>query len=65
MANSMEAGKEKKGMRCVSCGKLIESEKFWVRFPCPGCAKGIVIRCGKCKTTENKYKCPGCGFEGP
>ena len=52
-------------MKCSSCGRGVESEKFWVEFACPGCTKTKVIRCEKCKGTENKYKCGECGFEGP
>jgi len=52
-------------MKCVSCGKGIGSEKFWVDFACPSCGKGKIIRCEKCKATENKYKCEKCSFTGP
>ena len=56
---------EQEVMKCSSCGKRIESEQFWVRFSCPSCGKGSVIRCEKCKTMENKYACASCKFKGP
>ena len=57
--------KEIKEMLCSSCGKRIEAERFWVKFPCPNCRKEDIIRCEKCKTRENKYACSICKFEGP
>lgn len=51
--------------RCSSCGKRIEAEDKWVEFPCPGCAKQGVVRCGKCKSTMVQYECGKCGFVGP
>jgi len=52
-------------MLCLSCGKRIEAERFWVEFPCPSCGKEKIIRCEKCKGMENKYTCKKCGFTGP
>lgn len=52
-------------MKCSSCGKGVEAEKFWVNFPCPKCRQGTIIRCAKCKTTENAYTCSACSFKGP
>lgn len=52
-------------LRCSSCGKRIEAEKSWVRFTCPKCAKSAILRCERCKSQINPYKCNKCGFEGP
>jgi predicted RNA-binding Zn-ribbon protein involved in translation (DUF1610 family) len=52
------------GMKCVSCGKKVETEPVWVEFICPGCGKEKIIRCDKCKRMENPYTCK-CGFTGP
>lgn len=57
--------KSKETMRCVSCGKRIEAEQFWVEFMCPKCGKGKIVRCEKCKSLINPYECPKCGFRGP
>ncbi len=55
----------KQEMKCVSCGKKVESEKNWVEFPCPGCGKTRILRCERCKKLENQYECEKCGFTGP
>ena len=60
-----ESKKSKEEMRCASCGKRIESERFWVEFDCPKCGKIKIIRCEKCKRMVNTYTCPKCGFVGP
>jgi predicted RNA-binding Zn-ribbon protein involved in translation (DUF1610 family) len=60
-----KAGKTAEAMRCTSCGRRIEAEKFWVEFDCPKCRKNKIIRCEKCKRLVNNYKCPKCGFTGP
>ena len=52
-------------LRCVSCGKRVETESYWVRFPCPECGDEVIIRCERCRRLVNKYKCKKCGFEGP
>ena len=52
-------------LTCVSCGKRVETESYWVRFKCPACSDSEVIRCEKCRRLSVKYKCPKCGFEGP
>ena len=55
----------KKDMKCVSCGRKVESEQNWVEFKCPGCGKTRILRCEKCKKLENQYTCEKCGFVGP
>ncbi len=52
-------------MNCTNCGRKIESESVWVRFPCPKCGKTEIIRCDSCRTLENPYKCEQCRFTGP
>lgn len=52
-------------MRCSSCGKRVEAESYWVRFQCPECGKGDVVRCERCRKLSVVYKCPKCEFEGP
>lgn len=52
-------------MKCTTCGKSLETEDNWVEFICPSCKKVSIIRCSKCKSLINPYKCTGCGFEGP
>lgn len=52
-------------LKCVSCGKRVETESYWVRFPCPECGQENIIRCERCRKLANKYKCTKCGFEGP
>jgi predicted RNA-binding Zn-ribbon protein involved in translation (DUF1610 family) len=52
-------------MKCASCGKRVEAEKYWVEFTCPKCGKEKIIRCEKCKRLENQYKCSKCSFKGP
>ncbi len=52
-------------LRCVSCGKRVENESCWIKFPCPDCGKDDIVRCERCRKIVNKYKCKKCGFEGP
>ncbi len=52
-------------MKCVSCKKRVETENYWVRFPCPACGEEEIIRCEKCRKLTVKYKCQKCKFEGP
>ena len=52
-------------LRCISCGKRVEAESQWVRFPCPQCGEAEILRCEKCKRQVNPYRCPACKFEGP
>ena len=54
-----------KGDKCASCNVSIVNDIAAVKFPCPNCGKYTVIRCSKCRKIVTKYKCPGCGFEGP
>lgn len=51
--------------KCISCKKKVENDKSNVIFKCPNCDKYEIIRCGDCRKSAIKYKCPGCGFEGP
>ncbi|MHC1598621.1 MAG: zinc finger domain-containing protein [Candidatus Methanofastidiosia archaeon] len=51
-------------MECTSCKRKITPKEKMVKFPCPECEMEI-IRCEKCRVLGNKYKCPGCEFEGP
>jgi len=50
---------------CNSCKRSIANVQGSVRFACPSCTAYELIRCSKCRTIAAKYKCPGCGFEGP
>jgi predicted RNA-binding Zn-ribbon protein involved in translation (DUF1610 family) len=34
-------------------------------FLCPSCQKEKINRSFHCRQIASKYKCPGCGFEGP
>jgi predicted RNA-binding Zn-ribbon protein involved in translation (DUF1610 family) len=52
-------------LSCTSCKKLVAVISGSVKFLCPGCAKYQIVRCGDCRKMAAKYKCPGCGFEGP
>ena len=52
-------------LRCTSCGKRVETEKYWVRLNCPSCLKQEIIRCEKCRRLAVQYVCGKCGFEGP
>ena len=52
-------------MKCITCGKTVESDRFCVEFNCPSCGKGRIIRCSQCKILQNPYKCISCDFEGP
>jgi predicted RNA-binding Zn-ribbon protein involved in translation (DUF1610 family) len=50
---------------CSSCGTNVVGQEDFVKFKCPSCGEGVVIRCSKCKRASNSYKCSACGFEGP
>jgi predicted RNA-binding Zn-ribbon protein involved in translation (DUF1610 family) len=54
-----------RGDKCVSCNTSIVNDVGSVKFSCPNCGKYTIIRCSKCRKIVTKYKCPGCGFEGP
>jgi predicted RNA-binding Zn-ribbon protein involved in translation (DUF1610 family) len=49
---------------CTSCGR---SSYDYVEFACPGAGDSgtKLVRCAKCRDTENSYVCPTCGFHGP
>ena len=49
---------------CISCNYEIVSGENSVEFKCPNC-KEPIVRCGNCRKSMLKYKCNGCGFEGP
>jgi len=36
-----------------------------VKFVCPNCNQGIIIRSNKERRMGIKWVCPVCGFEGP
>ena len=59
----MEA--EEQSKRCGSCNTSVVNDNEATRFMCPNCGKFEIIRCGLCRKTVTKYKCPECGFEGP
>ncbi|RLG70727.1 MAG: RNA-binding protein [Candidatus Iainarchaeum archaeon] len=48
---------------CTSCNKEVITD--YVKFKCPNCGKGVIIRCLTCRDSARLYKCPECGFEGP
>lgn len=50
---------------CSSCGTNVAGQEDFVKFKCPNCGEGIIIRCRKCKKLSNTYKCVICNFEGP
>ena len=50
---------------CSSCGENVVGQESFVKFLCPFCGEGIIIRCRKCKKLSNSYKCSICNFEGP
>lgn len=46
---------------CMTCGA---KSTTIVEFLCPACG-AKVYRCKHCRSVNNPYKCPACGFEGP
>ncbi len=52
-------------LKCGSCKKDITNDGGSVVFKCPSCGKYEIVRCKHCREIVAKYKCPGCGFEGP
>ena len=53
------------GVKCSSCKKNVANVSGSVKFNCPECGKGEIIRCIDCRKQAVKYKCPECGFKGP
>jgi predicted RNA-binding Zn-ribbon protein involved in translation (DUF1610 family) len=51
--------------RCVSCKTAVTNVQGTARFNCPQCAKQDIVRCERCRRLAAKYRCAGCGFEGP
>ena len=47
---------------CLSCGR---QTREYTEFPCVNCGEATVVRCRHCRETNNPYKCPKCGKEGP
>lgn len=50
---------------CSSCGTNVVGQEDFVKFNCPSCGEGVIIRCRVCKKLSNSYKCAACNFEGP
>ncbi len=61
----MTAKSDASSMKCTTCGTRIENQKNWVEFDCPGCSNGKIIRCERCRTLMNVYRCAACDFVGP
>ncbi|MFP4117890.1 MAG: zinc finger domain-containing protein [Candidatus Woesearchaeota archaeon] len=51
--------------RCVSTGQNISNDYGSVRFKCPNCGEGDIIRSHQARMLASKYRCEMCGFEGP
>ena len=45
--------------------KKIDNNKGSVKFPCPKCQKGIIVRSVEDRKLCLTYTCPECGFVGP
>ncbi len=58
----MESGE---ALICISCNRSIVGIEGSTSFYCPKCGKYLIVRCGSCRKSAIKYKCPNCGFEGP
>ena len=54
----------KEAPKSTSTHSLLVVEKG-VRFVCPNCGKGVIIRTNKERKMGVKWICPSCGFEGP
>lgn len=50
---------------CSSCGINVVGQDDFVKFNCPSCGEGVIIRCRKCRNLAVPYKCEKCEFEGP
>jgi len=51
--------------KCSSCKKTLINTQGSVKFTCPNCGKGVIIRCKHCREIAAKYECSECGFTGP
>lgn len=51
--------------RCSSSNKRITNTIGTARFPCPDCGKTEIVRTRHMRELGARYKCAGCGFEGP
>ncbi len=52
-------------IKCSSCKTEILNDTEVAKFPCPGCGKEEIIRCGDCRKKGVRYTCNKCGFTGP
>ncbi|MEM1688107.1 MAG: zinc finger domain-containing protein [Nanopusillaceae archaeon] len=50
--------------KTVSSKKLIISDTT-VRFKCPNCGQGIILRTNKERLLGLEWICPVCGYKGP
>jgi predicted RNA-binding Zn-ribbon protein involved in translation (DUF1610 family) len=51
--------------KCTATGKEITNDSGSVKFNCPNCGKGVIVRSLEARKLATKYTCPSCGFEGP
>ena len=54
-----------KQLTCMSCKRHVTNKEGTARFSCPSCGKYEIVRCSHCREIAAKYRCTGCGFEGP
>lgn len=47
--------------KCMTCGKKAIT---MVEFLCAECGEKV-LRCRHCRSVNNPYTCPKCGFKGP
>ena len=50
---------------CTACGSHVMGKDNFVKFDCPECGKGKIVRCKTCKDLSNPYRCADCDFTGP
>ncbi|MBS3095753.1 RNA-binding protein [Candidatus Woesearchaeota archaeon] len=50
---------------CNSCKTELVNQSGSTVFKCPSCGAFDIVRCFHCRQIASKYKCNGCGFEGP
>ncbi|PIN69673.1 RNA-binding protein [Candidatus Woesearchaeota archaeon CG11_big_fil_rev_8_21_14_0_20_43_8] len=50
---------------CSSCKRRVTNMVGTTHFKCPKCGEVEIVRCTHCRELASKYKCHGCGFEGP